>query len=177
MQPQLTTPALTTPAWAVQRQAASSTMLKDIVVDTAVDDDRYWIPYEANVWWRPLMFDRVSGSHTELLRVRRSGILSRHRHPTPVHGFCIKGVWRYLEHDWVARPGSYVFEPPGEVHTLVVDSDDEMITFFHIFGAVIYLDASDAVIGVEDNSSLIAQAREHYEAVGIGGGYVDSLIR
>jgi hypothetical protein len=34
-----------------------------------------------------------------LLRVRKSGILSRHRHPGPVHAFVLKGSWRYLEHE------------------------------------------------------------------------------
>ena len=38
-----------------------------------------------------------------------------------VVGYVIKGAWRYLEHDWVAREGGYVYEAPGETHTLVVD--------------------------------------------------------
>jgi quercetin dioxygenase-like cupin family protein len=168
---------LKTPAWAVERRINPAYLMKDIVVDTAVDDERYWVPYETNVWWRPLMFDQVNGNHTELLRVRKSGVLSRHKHPSPVHGYCIKGTWRYLEHDWVAKPGSYVFEPPGEIHTLVIDGDDEMITFFHISGTILYLDAGDKIIGTDDNHSLIEAAREHYRAVGLPDGYIDSLIR
>ena len=74
-----------------------------------------------------------------LMQFEQAGILSRHRHPQAVHGFVLKGRWRYLEHDWVASEGSYVFEPPGEIHTLVVDEGSggatEMITFFNIAGA------------------------------------------
>ena len=33
----------------------------------------------------------------------------------------IKGRWHYLEHDWVAEEGTFVYEPPGEIHTLMVD--------------------------------------------------------
>jgi hypothetical protein len=34
-----------------------------------------------------------------------------------------------------------VYEPPGEVHTLIVDeSVDEMITMFNVNGAMIYVD-------------------------------------
>jgi quercetin dioxygenase-like cupin family protein len=33
-----------------------------------------------------------------LLRGRKSGVLSRHRHPQPVHAYVIKGQWRDLEH-------------------------------------------------------------------------------
>jgi 2,4'-dihydroxyacetophenone dioxygenase len=171
------TAEMTTPAWAVRREMDERLLINEIVVDTDTDDDRFWVPYETNVWWRPLMFDQVNGSHTELLRVRKSGVLSRHKHPSPVHGFCIKGTWRYLEHDWVAKPGSYVFEPPGEIHTLVIDGDDEMITFFHISGTILYLDANDNIIGTDDNYSLIASAREHYRSVGLPDSFIDSLIR
>jgi len=166
-----------TPTWAMPRANVLHGMKAEIVVDTADADERLWVPYEENVWWRPLMFDMVNGSHTELLRVRRAGVLSRHLHPQPVHGFVLKGTWRYLEHDWVAKPGSYVFEPPGEKHTLVVDDDEEMITFFHIAGALIYLDEAGAMIGYDDNFTLIEAARAHYAANGVGADYVDGLMR
>ena len=86
-----------------------------------------------------------------LTKVIGGGFLSRHRHPAPVHGFVIKGSWRYLEHDWVATEGSYLFEPPGEIHTLVVDDDcEEMITLFHNTGALIYCDENGNTIGSTD---------------------------
>ena len=69
-------------------------------------DERVWIEIEPNVWFRPLFFDMNTGSHGEVLRVRRGGVLSRHRHPSPVHGFVLKGSWRYLEHTWRRRPGA-----------------------------------------------------------------------
>ena len=47
----------------------------------------------------------------------------RYRHPNAVHGFVLKGHWHYLEHDWVTEEGGYVYEPPGETHTLVVQGD------------------------------------------------------
>jgi hypothetical protein len=90
-----------------------------------------------------LLLNTVTGSWCNLLRVRKSGVLSRHIHPSWVTGYVIKGAWRYLEHDWVAREGAFVYEPPGEIHTLVVDEVagvPEMITFFNIHGAMIYLD-------------------------------------
>jgi hypothetical protein len=36
----------------------------------------------------------------------------------PVTGYVLRGRWHYLEHDWVAEPGAFLFEPPGETHTL-----------------------------------------------------------
>ena len=102
----------------------------------------------------------TTGSHCEILRVRRGGVLGCHRHPSPVHGYVIKGSWRYLEHSWVAREGACVFEPPGEEHTLTVDDAEEMQTFF-FDGPVLYVDDDDQVIHIEDNPGLIRQCREH----------------
>ncbi len=146
-----------------------------VVAET--EDERLWVPLEENVWTRPLFFDMTTGSHCEILRVRKGGILSRHRHPSPVHGIVLKGSWRYLEHSWVAEEGSYVYEPPGEVHTLTCDSDDEMLTFFYIGGPTLYVDDDDNVVHVEDNFGLIEMAREHFDKVGLGADYVNNFLR
>ena len=88
--------------------------LTEIVVPKAVpEDERLWVPQAENVWFRPLCLNRSHGYWMNLLRVRKSGVLSRHRHPAPVHGFVLKGRWHYLEHDWVAEEGGYVYEPPA----------------------------------------------------------------
>jgi hypothetical protein len=113
-----------------------------------------------------------------LLRVRKSGVLSRHRHPQPVHGFVLKGSWHYLEHDWIATEGAYVYEAPGETHTLVVEPDvPEMITLFQVNGAMIYVDPDGAVQGYEDVFTKINLCRKHYAEVGLGEGFVDQFLR
>jgi 2,4'-dihydroxyacetophenone dioxygenase len=166
----------------IPRQASSSThplSPPEIVVAGAVpQDERVWVLQAPNVWFRPLMLNTVNGQWCNLLRVRRAGVLSRHRHPAPVHGFVLKGSWRYLEHDWVAREGDYVFEPPGETHTLTVDPDvPEMITFFNISGCMYYVDDQDKCIGYEDVFTKIDMCRKHYAACGLGADYIDQFIR
>ena len=151
-------------------------MKPELVVPTP-SDERVWVEIEPNVWFRPLFFDMNSGAHGEVLRVRKGGVLSRHRHPSPVHGFVISGRWRYLEHTWVAEEGSYVFEPPGEIHTLTVDDCDEMQTVFIICGPVLYIDDADTVVHVEDNVGLIELCKERYAANGLGEDFVDQFIR
>ena len=100
------------------------------------------MPQAPDVWFRPLLLNTVTGGWCNLLRVRQVGHAARHRHPMAVVGYVIKGRWKYLEHDWIAEEGSFVYEPPGEIHTLTVPDDcAEMITFFNISGAMIYLDA------------------------------------
>lgn len=154
-------------------------MARDIVVPGVLpEDERVWVPQAENVWFRPLCLSTRQGYWVNLLRVRKAGILSRHRHPAPVHGYVLEGRWRYLEHDWVAEAGSYVFEPPGETHTLTVPEDvPQMITLFHITGAMIYVDEKGAVTAYEDVFSKIAMCRKHYIDCGLGADYVDQFIR
>jgi 2,4'-dihydroxyacetophenone dioxygenase len=141
-------------------------------------DERVWVPQMENVWFRPLCLNASQGYWVNLLRVRRSGILTRHRHPAPVHGLVLRGSWHYLEHNWIATEGSYVFEPPGETHTLVVPNDvQEMITLFHITGCMIYVDPWGNQTGYEDVFTKIAMCRQHYGENGLGATFVDQFVR
>jgi 2,4'-dihydroxyacetophenone dioxygenase len=154
-------------------------MLPDLVVAPAMPaDERVWVPQGENVWFRPLCLNRSQGYWMNLLRVRRAGVLSRHRHPQAVHGFVLKGRWRYLEHDWVAEEGAYVFEPPGETHTLVVPEDvEEMVTLFQVNGVMVYVDPWGEPLGIEDVFTKIDLCRAHYAQVGLGADYVDRFVR
>ena len=152
---------------------------REIVVPRAVsEDERIWVPQAENVWFRPLCLNASSGYWMNLLRVRKSGVLSRHRHAQAVHGYVIRGRWYYLEHDWVAEEGGYVYEPPGETHTLVVPEDcAEMITLFQVNGIMLYVDPDGNAEGYEDVFSKIAMSRKHYAACGLGADYVERFIR
>ncbi|RMG34836.1 MAG: cupin [Planctomycetota bacterium] len=158
--------------------AAGSHFVADFVTRAVPEDERLWVPQAQNVWFRPLILNTVNGEWVNLLRVRRTGMLSRHRHPAPVHGYVIKGAWRYLEHDWVAMEGTYVFEPPGEVHTLVVDEGvEEMITLFHVCGALIYCDEDGRAVGYDDVHTKIEMCARHFAAVGLGADFVGRFVR
>ena len=159
--------------------AQPGAMLPDLVVPDAIpEDERIWVPQAENVWFRPLCLNRSAGYWMNLLKVRKSGVLSRHRHPGPVHAFVLKGRWRYLEHDWEATEGAYVFEPPGETHTLVVPDDcEEMVTLFTVHGALMYVDVDGRSTGYDDVFTRIEKYREHFERVGLGSDHVKQFIR
>jgi hypothetical protein len=59
----------------------------------------------------------------------------------------------------------------------VPDDCQEMVTFFNIAGAMIYLDDDGAQIGYEDVFTKIDRCRAHYERVGLGADYGDQFIR
>ena len=156
-------------------------MAPDALVGGALElegDERLWVPQSQDVAFKPLMFNVSQGYFINIVRVRTSGLVSRHRHSGAVHSFTLRGKWRYLEHDWIASAGDYAFEPPGETHTLIVPEDvTEMITLFHVSGGYTYVDPYGIALGYEDVFTKLEEAGRHYEAVGLGKDYVRRLVR
>ena len=147
------------------------------IVEMAIpDDDRLWVPAAyPGIWMRPLLFDTVRGAWVNVTRIRKEGFVSRHAHPSPVHGYVIKGRWRYLERDWIAEEGGYVFEAPGDIHTLTGMGDSE--TLFWITGTLVELDENGKSTGYADVFTRIEQTAAHFKAVGLGEDYVRKFIR
>jgi hypothetical protein len=111
-----------------------------------------------------------------LLRVRKSGVLQRHRHPMAVTGYVIGTV--EIPRARLDGGGRHVRHSAGRSHTLTVPADcPEMITFFSIAGAMIYLDPNDGIVGYEDVFTKIEMCRAHYVAIGLGSGFVDAFVR
>jgi 2,4'-dihydroxyacetophenone dioxygenase len=161
------------------RGAQPSSMRPDLVIPDALPaDERAWVPLSDGVFSRPLQFNVTQGAYTHLLKVTRSGIVQRHRHSGPVQAFVLRGSWYYPEHDWVAEEGGYIFEPPGETHTLIVpDGCDEMITFFQVTGSLTFVDPDGNAFGYDDVFTRLERARAHYAAVGLGEALVESMVR
>ena len=153
--------------------------LPDIVIPSISEpeDERLWVPQTDCLSFRPLCLCVSQGYYVNLLRFTGGGTLGCHRHASPVHAHTIKGTWGYKEHDWQAGPGTYVFEPPGETHTLTV-GPEEMITLFHVTGALLYCDPETGeVTGFDDVFTKLEKAKAHYEACGLGADYVQQFVR
>jgi 2,4'-dihydroxyacetophenone dioxygenase len=131
---------------------ALQTILELGLPDRAIQSDEIpWVPQGDRVWFKPLRFDLVNGRWINVLKVTGEGKVNRHRHAGgQVLGFCMEGSWRYLEREWVARPGTLIWEPPGDIHTLVLNDCDEMITLFILEGVIQYLDDDDNVYYQDD---------------------------
>jgi 2,4'-dihydroxyacetophenone dioxygenase len=81
-----------------------------------------------------------------------------HRHTGHVYAFTQSGSWHYRESpDEVNVAGSYLYEPAGSVHTLIVpDSNDEPTdVWFTIHGANLNLDADGNVESVVDAHGIL----------------------
>ncbi len=152
---------------AMQKELAVSVFapkLLDLeVLDQAVSsDDIPWVPQEPGRWFKPLQFFTGTGSWINLVRMEPGKRIRRH-----VHAYVLQGSWRYLEHDWVATPGSYVYEPAGGRHTLEVLGDEEMITLFIVNGVIQYLDDDGSVIQQDDLRSRRQLYLDHCRSHGI----------
>ncbi|KAL3777404.1 hypothetical protein ACHAW5_010970 [Stephanodiscus triporus] len=179
-----------TPSSSSRHRAAPEGALADIVVHSVFDslqgvgfdddvDPRVWVPQTDRLSFRPLCLCTSQGYYVNLLKFAGGGVLGRHRHSSPVHALTLRGSWGYLEHDWHARPGTYVYEPPGETHTLVVDEGcDEMIALFHVTGSLMYVsEGTGEVTGYDDVFTKLEKARRWYEECGLGRDYADRLVR
>lgn len=137
--------------------------------DKAIDIDSIpWVPQGERVWFKPLRFDLQRGSWVNILKVQKGGVLNRHRHSGgQVMAYTIQGSWRYLERPWVAKAGTFVYEPPGDIHTLVVDDGEEMMTLFILDGTIQYIDDNDNVISQDDVFSKYKRYLDYCEQAGI----------
>ena len=84
-------------------------------------------------------------------------VVERHKHTGCVHAFTLSGSWKYLEYPEVNRAGSYLFEPAGSIHTLVVPETNTEVTdvWFAIYGANLNLDADGNVESVLDAGFIL----------------------
>jgi 2,4'-dihydroxyacetophenone dioxygenase len=134
-------------------------------------DDLPWVPQEPGRWFKPLHFFLSSGTWINLVKMEPGRQIRRHIHAGgSVHAYVLQGRWRYLEHEWIAEPGSYVFEPAGGAHTLEVLGDETMVTLFTVNGVIQYLDDEGRVIQQDDVHSRRREYLEHCRANGLEPG-------
>lgn len=120
--------------------------------DQAIDTDLIpWVPQSERSWFKPVRFDLATGLWINFLKIKPGGTVNRHRHTGgQVMAYTVQGTWRYLERTWVAKPGTFVYEPPGDIHTLVVDGEEDMITLFILEGSIQYLNDQDEITYQDD---------------------------
>ena len=145
------------------------------------DDDRRWVAYADGVWFQPCHFNVTTGGFSLVLKGLPGAKVGTHYHVGTVRGYTLRGWWRYLEHDWVARPGTFIYEPAGEAHTLVIaeDSPEPAVIMFVVEGGLVFLDkpVDGGMAAYEDGFTALELARKHYREAGLDVKELDALIR
>ena len=151
------------------------------IVNTDPGDAGIWVPYGEGIWIQPLGLNVTSGGFTTLLKGLPGAMLGVHYHVGIVRGYTLQGQWGYLEHDWTAVPGTFVQEPAGEAHTLVIRDDSPVpaIIYFDVQGGLIYLDKSTDgnLAAYEDGFSALEFCRTHYRQAGFDPASLDAMVR
>ena len=148
------------------------------VADAPTHDERHYVPFTETVSSRPLWISPTQNRWCDILYSSGPGLVNRHYHPHQVFAYTISGMWGYLEHDWVATAGDFVYESPGEGHTLVAyDHPDPMMVQFNVTGPLIWLDENGQTVGQFDVFDYIELCKAHYEKVGLGAAYLEQLYR
>jgi 2,4'-dihydroxyacetophenone dioxygenase len=73
---------------------------------------------------------------------------------------CLEGSVRYLEYDWVATPGAFIYETPGLTHTLVTDDPKGVKLFGWLQGPLEWYDDKGNFVETSD----VWWFMNHYES-------------
>lgn len=104
----------------------------------------------------PLMLDPEGGVWVLYARYGAGTRMPTHFHTGQVHVFTTKGRWAYEEYpDDPQTAGSYLYEPPGTVHTLHI-ADDEPVTegFMVVTGVNINFDDEGNYLSTDHAGSM-----------------------
>jgi hypothetical protein len=119
-----------------------------------------WVPFGDNAAIRHLKFDVRNNRFANILWIKSAGVIGTHKHRGTVVMVCLEGSARYLEYDWVAGPGDFIYETPGLVHTLVSDDPNGVKLFGWLEGPIEFYDDSGKFIETVDVWWFI----NHYES-------------
>jgi quercetin dioxygenase-like cupin family protein len=80
-----------------------------------------------------------------------------HKHTGEVFAFTMSGSWKYEEYPEVNSAGSYLYEPAGSIHTLIVPdtNTDPTDVWFAIYGANLNLDEAGNITGIIDAGTIL----------------------
>jgi 2,4'-dihydroxyacetophenone dioxygenase len=104
--------------------------------------------------------DPVRGEVVAGFRMPPGTDMAAHYHTGTVIVYTVRGSWRYLEHDWIARPGDIVYETAASLHKPVVVGDDEVETITITTGELLFVNDAGAIIARENAKTSL----ERYEA-------------
>jgi quercetin dioxygenase-like cupin family protein len=141
-------------------------------IDTSLIDveSMPWIPfapYSDEIFLKIIKVDPIQGEWIALLKAPAHAELPLHHHAGTVKVWTLKGCWRYLEHDWVAKPGSLVYETAGSRHTPVAVGDEEVITLNFVMGDWNLMSPEGAVLAIENWRSMMDRYLNYCKAHGI----------
>ncbi|HEY5938206.1 MAG TPA: 2,4'-dihydroxyacetophenone dioxygenase family protein [Kofleriaceae bacterium] len=119
-----------------------------------------WVPLAPGFAFKVLRAPSDDDTWVELLRLEPGTVIPRHRHTGEVHAYTLAGHRELIDTGTVVGPGSYVFEPAGNVDSWRAVGDVPLIIFVTVRGAIEYLDDRGEVLRRSTALSAAAHYRE-----------------
>jgi 2,4'-dihydroxyacetophenone dioxygenase len=91
-----------------------------------------------------------------LLRLRSGPTVARHRHRGEVHAMNLSGHRRIDGRTELIGPGTYVYEPAGNIDSWQAVGEEDCVVSITVAGAMEYLDDEGNVLSFDDTDSLRA---------------------
>ncbi len=115
-----------------------------------------------------LHVDLNQGLWVSKTRFQSGTEIAKHFHTGCVLAVTLTGSWYYKEYpDAVNHAGSYLFEPAGSVHTLVVPPQDAVTeVWFAIWGANVLMDANGHATAIVDAKASLEIYRAFAQEMG-----------
>ncbi len=130
-----------------------------------------WVPftpYSDQVFLKYFKLDPVRGEMVALMKAPAAMQLPKHHHSGTVIVYTLEGRWKYAEHDWIAGPGSVVYETAATSHTPQgVSTEGDILTFNIVVGDLVFLDADDKVMAIENWRTGLQRYLDHCKKNGI----------
>jgi len=120
-----------------------------------------FLPYTDRVYVKLIKVDPIRGEWITLLKAPAGFELPRHHHSGTVHVYTLQGEWRYKEHNWVAKAGTFVFETAGTEHTPVAVGKDDVITLNIVQGDWIVIDEAGKPLAIETWKTAMQRYLDH----------------
>jgi len=134
-----------------------TTMLYEHVETSVIDGESLpWVPmvpYTDKILLKYFKLDPIRGEWIVMMKVPFGVALPKHHHTGTVMVYTIEGKWKYEEHDWVAGPGSIVYETAASSHTfevLEIGESGYVVTLVTVTGDLLFLDQNDNIVAQEN---------------------------
>ncbi len=108
------------------------------------------------------------------LRAQPGCVSGLHKHPINkgTGGFTLRGAWGH-DHQYLYRPGTYIFETPGVVHQFLNGPEETEVVFFGDLVAEFVDPETLQVIGVVDGPAVINRYLQYCEEKGVSARFLN----
>ena len=166
-------PALPPPRW--KRPCRRSSLASMTLIEmepTAVhvgEDELPWVDNDEGTKLKVLVAKVSEGLWIIRTKFAPGVRVQPHKHTGQVYAYTLSGSWKYEESDYVNTAGSFLYEPAGSRHTLVVPETNTEVTdvWFQIYGANLSLDSDGNIERVTDAGSVLQAYVAGCEAMGV----------